>query len=146
MNPKTHFKLDNTRQLEQIFNESKHQFDLNWEALEDRFQQGHRVLQCNEFSVIHLDNEIHPRSQKISNPFHVAKEPESIGVDFQKVEAKKKEQPTTDARRERIDFIIDNTSLIVEPDLLTKLIEVFDLEATFEDKISIKQILELRDN
>lgn len=168
MKPKTYFNLDNKRQLEQMYNQYKHQFDASFDQLSQTFDNGIKTLQCNEFSVIKLDNEIHPRSKEIPNPFHSSKQNqkpiEQIDVDFEKVEPGNKPKPTTDRsqtmpppspksktdtadpRRERIDIIIDTIGLEVHPDLLTKLIEVFDLEADFGDKVQINQILYLRDN
>lgn len=176
MKPKTYFKLDNKRQLEQMHDDYKHQFDLPYETLEENFDNGINILQCNEFSVIKLDNEVHPRSTQIDNPFHIAKDKpiEDLQVEFEKVEANNRPKPPVnrtikegkavkktlkdiseaikkaenkhDARRERIDFIIDNIGLNVESDVLSKLIEVFDLELEYGEEVQIKHILQLRDN
>lgn len=158
MKPKTHFILNNKRELELMFKEFKDEFALHLPDLMNVFDKGVRTLQKNIHGVIQLDDELPPYSKRIDNPFgepekpkeekkEVQNEPENkIDVDFSEVKPDRLEViPNKGSRRERIDIIINTIGLEIERKKVDKLLKVFDLELENKDEVRIKQILDLRD-
>lgn len=145
MKLRTHFKIENERQLELVYQDLKDQFTDNFRDLIRKFREdGTRTISCNSVGMINLDDQPIAESKLIPNPYaeNVTK---TVEGKVEKTPEKTLKAIPTDDRRKRIDTILDIINLEIEKDKLDKLIEVLDLESINEGHTSLDAIFQLKD-
>lgn len=142
----THFKINNEKEIDALFQEKHRQIDLHERDFKTVFKTGKKIVECNLFGRINLTDDLDPRSKKISNPYlsHPVEE-ENLDPQ-QKGFAEDDLEPLAEKsdRRKRVDHIFDIIGFDIDADKLSKIIEVIDFDNEYGDKAQYGMILKLK--
>lgn len=113
------------------------QINLGSEDFTRALESGAKYVTCNQFGIIEPANEVGKHYEMILNPSF-----SDIEVDFENVEQKNRN--TKDDRRKRIDHIFSIIDFEIDPDKLTKIIQVIDHDNKHGDKSTYEMYLNLK--
>lgn len=152
MNAFTHFQIKNLKQLEEAYREFDDQFDLTFEEAKHQFLKGKKTLECDSIGIVYLTETANTNSTKISNPFSDTVDEEKTppvisGLSLSSIKKKKdlQNEQQTDQRRKRIDAYLRAIQLDLDPNHVTKMLTIVDLDAQHDGAVPFNQILQLAD-
>lgn len=137
----THFKIENKRELELLYQDFKDDLPINWKEMLERFNAGTRTFQKNSIGLIDFNDDVLKQSTEIKNPY--AEEKISLSLKgFEKMKEKKANQEN-DPRRKRIDDILKILQKDINPEDVTLLLKIFDLEFHQNENVTLNEIYAL---
>lgn len=140
----SHFKIENERQLELVFQDFKDDLPIDWKVMKKRFDSGTRILSKNSIGLIDFNDDILPQSKEIPNPYaernNNGYKPSAKGL-----EQLKKDKALNDPRRKRIDDILKILKKDFKAEDVTLLLKVYDLEFAQNENVSLSEIYALNE-